>query len=272
MKIILPISFIINEKGRNFFLLACPVYFLWNSFLIALSFLTIFPVRKFPEWNKNNLRFFCLTLPFVGCVLGFAWIFVFYILFSFVKISCNLRGVFMTLLTLSFTGGIHMDGFIDTFDAVFSHRDLKKRLEILSDSHVGAFGVIFCSGILILKCALFSEIFSNNFESGIFFVPVFSRLGIAILLNNLDFAKNDGLARSLGEARNSKDNIFFVIMCIVSGFFEPVIFLGFLAVYFSWSNFCIKTFSGITGDLLGAFVEISEIIFLLSLVIKNCIL
>ena len=245
--------------------------FFMNAFIISCSFITVIPIKKFPDWNKNNLRFFCVTLPFVGCVIGLLWAFLFWILFSLTKISVNLKGVIMSLLTLAITGGLHMDGFIDSCDAIFSHRDLKKRLEILSDSHVGAFGVICCSGILILKCALFSELFTKFFDLRIFFVPVLSRIGLAILLNNLDFAKNDGLARSLGNSRNKKDNIFFIIMIILISIMNPVISTGFFLVLFSWSFFCVKIFNGITGDLLGAFVEISEVIILFSMVIEFCI-
>ena len=247
-------------EGRNFkgFQAARLII---NALKISISFITIIPIKKYPDWNKDNLRFFCLMLPVTGMLIGVLWDLIILILGQTEGISNNLKGVIMTLLTLAITGGLHMDGLIDTFDAVFSHREIKRKLEILSDSHVGAFGVIFCSGDLILKSALFSEIM--RMKGNIFLIPVLSRLGMGILLNNLKFAKNDGLAKLLGSSRNKNDNLIFLIIVIFLSYFELKILICWILILIYWWNFSVKKFGGITGDLLGAFVEVSEVLILL---------
>ena len=69
-----------------------------------------------------------------------------------------LRGAVGALLPVLVTGGIHMDGFMDTSDALASWQSPEKRLEILKDSHVGAFAVLGCAGYLLLDAALLSEL------------------------------------------------------------------------------------------------------------------
>ena len=247
---------------------------MFNSFLITLTFLSIFPApQKFlPEWNEKNLRYFCLMIPVTGFLFALCWGSFFYALGLAEKFSEILRGFLMTFLTLSLTGGLHMDGLMDTCDAVFSRRDMETRLKILSDTHAGSFAVIGCVLILMAKTFLFAEIFSNKININ-FFIPVYSRLGMAVILNNINFAKSGGLAFIMGAARKKSDNIFFVIIFLFLSFINnsliiPLIFIFSLII---WIKICLKIFGGITGDLLGAFLEISEILFLIGTVIENCI-
>lgn len=244
-----------------------------RSFLIALTFLSIFPApRRFPEWNERNLRFFCVMIPVVGFVFAACWALLSFGLGRAGNLSPTLRGFVMTLLTLALTGGLHMDGLMDTCDAIFSRRDRATRLEILSDTHAGAFAVMGCVLALMAKTLLFAEIFSKG--GGVSpFVPVFSRLGMAAMLNNLPFAKSGGLAFMTGAARHKRDNLFFfglfALLSILShSIIIPAIFILSLII---WCRLCLRIFGGITGDLLGAYLEISEILLLTGTVIESCI-
>ena len=247
-----------------------------SSFLIVLSFISIFPIpQKFlPEWNNNNLKFFCVMLPLMGIFFGVSWPLIFFTVSTLTKISTVFRGFIMTLLTLSLTGGLHMDGFMDTCDAIFSHQNKETRLKILSDTHSGAFAVMGCVIILMLKSFLFAEIFSHFNKNFLMLalIPVYSRLGMGFLLNNMPFAKSDGLAVILGTSRSSNNNIFFaVIFIVLISLSSKIILITFIIIFMIWKNICLKIFGGITGDLLGAFVEISEAFMLIGAVIEICI-
>ena len=161
-----------------------------------------------------------------------------------------------------------MDGFMDTCDAIFSHRDKLTKLKILSDTHAGSFAVMGCVIILIAKTLLFSELES---QQNIFFIPVNSRLGMAILLNNLPFAKSDGLAVTLGALRRKNDNFYLLAIILILAVLNFQALIIMIACLIFWSAVCVKLFGGITGDLLGAFVELSEIFMLAGTVMKNCI-
>lgn len=59
------------------------------------------------------------------------------------------------------SGGIHLDGMVDTADALYSRRETEKKLEILKDPHVGAFGVIVCGGYLLASFALWGQLHTS---------------------------------------------------------------------------------------------------------------
>ena len=238
-----------------------------NSFLIVLSFMSIIPA-PIPEWTRDSLRCFCVMLPIVGVIFGLLWALLWEVL-SWPGLSPILRGFMMMLLTLALTGGLHLDGLMDTCDAVFSHRDRETRLKILSDTHAGSFAVMSCVIILMAKTLLFSELLTLNPNPlTLITVPIYSRLGMSLLLNNLPFAKSGGLAVILGSSRHKRDNILllmmFVLLSVVSIKIIPAMMILCVMLHVI---ICVKIFGGITGDLLGAFVESSEIIMLFGVIL-----
>ena len=245
---------------------------IFSSFTTALTFATIIPVpsRLIPEWNEESLKYFCPMLPVIGIFLSVFWLLFLKLMPRF---SPELSGLIMTILTLTLTGGLHLDGLMDTCDAVFSHRDRETKLKILSDTHAGSFAVIGCVVIMLAKTFTFAELF--RLDADVFAVstiPIFSRLGMAVLLNNLRFAKNDGLAKTLGSARSPSNNFIFALMIIALLFMsEAVIFGTFVFCLAIHMVICLRIFGGITGDLLGAFAEASEAVMLLGTVMGLCI-
>lgn len=207
-------------------------------------------------------------LPIVGVIFALLWLMFFHVLGTFAGLSPLLRGFVMMILTLALTGGLHLDGLMDTSDAIFSHRNRETRLKILSDTHAGSFAVMACVIILMSKTLLFSELFTHNINDySLCFIPIYSRLGMSILLNNLPFAKSSGLAVILGSSRNRYDNIALAVMFLTLSILNmniiPVILILCLIIHVL---ICMKIFGGITGDLLGAFVEASEVIMLFGVI------
>jgi adenosylcobinamide-GDP ribazoletransferase len=234
------------------------------------------------EWTKSRLRYFPVVLPLVGIVVGLMGMGFFASLLCW-KVSPVLRGVLMALFYLCLTGGLHMDGFMDTCDAVFSRQDRENRLRILSDAHSGAFAVMGCVVVSLLKAGIFSELFETYFpypEMSVLVVltmiPVYSRIGLGMLFY-LPFAREDGLARTLGGARVSRDRLVlafvyvFLSVCAVFslGLKWAVIPLVSGVFFWRYAFYCVKIFGGTTGDLMGAFVEISETSMLLALAVMK---
>ena len=147
-------------------------------------------------------------LALLGGLFALLWLSAWQMLLLIPSMSSILRGLFMTVITLSLTGGLHLDGLMDSCDAIFSHRDRQTRLQILSDTHAGSFAVIGCVIILLAKTLLFSELLTHRINPS--FVPAYSRLGMAVLLNNLPFAKSNGLAFMLGSSRRKKDIFYYI--------------------------------------------------------------
>ncbi|MDR1622118.1 MAG: adenosylcobinamide-GDP ribazoletransferase [Synergistaceae bacterium] len=244
---------------------------------IAFGFLTVLPMPRI-SWTAARLRYFPVVSPLVGAVVGLMGTGLFAGLLRW-EASPTLRGVLMTLFYLCVTGGLHMDGLMDTCDAVFSRRDREARLKILSDTHVGAFAVMGCFAVMSLKAGIFSELFGGGGANApakilvlLALIPIFSRTGLGMLFY-LPFAREDGLARTLGDARVLGDRWALILIYVFSSVC-PIPFLGiqWVAVPLVVGNllcgygiYCVKTFGGITGDLMGAFVELSETAALLTL-------
>ena len=126
-----------------------------RSLLIAFSTYSRIPVPQV-EWTEENRRYSMCFFPLVGLVTGlvlWGWL----ALCDHFGFHLLLRGAGAALIPLAVTGGIHMDGFMDTVDAQASWQPAEKRLEILKDSHTGAFAVMACAGYLLLSAALYSE-------------------------------------------------------------------------------------------------------------------
>ena len=214
------------------------------------------------------MRYFCPMLAIVGEIFALLWLALWSVLTLPQNLSPVLRGFFMTFGTLALTGGLHLDGLMDTCDAIFSRRDRQKRLQILSDTHAGSFAVMSCVCVVLAKTLLFAELLTLTTDHyTLITIPVYSRLGMAVLLNTLPFAKTGGLAVMLGSSRRKRDNVFFVIMMLLLLPFTPKT-LAFVFVF--WRSVCLRIFGGITGDLLGASVELSEVIMLAGMVISQC--
>lgn len=119
-----------------------------RSLCIAFSTYSRIPVPQV-AWTDENRKYSMCFFPLIGAVIGlllWGWL----ALCDALGFGALLRGAVGALLPILVTGGIHMDGFMDTSDALASWQSPEKRLEILRDSHVGAFAVLGCAGYLLL--------------------------------------------------------------------------------------------------------------------------
>ncbi|MBR0043792.1 MAG: adenosylcobinamide-GDP ribazoletransferase [Synergistaceae bacterium] len=223
------------------------------------------------EWHERAMYYFALMMPLVGLVIGLFWALCFVLIF---KLNFNfvLKGALMEFLAFIITGGIHMDGLMDTCDAIFSRKDRETRLNILHDTHTGAFAVMGCVFIILLKSALFAEIFLKlenlnfNLMLALVCTPLLARTGMAVYFNSMPYAKQ-GITTSLGEQREFKHTVYLIILaCVIAAlniyFKNYALPLAWLIIFLLWRYSCFKIFGGIAGDLLGAFAEMSETVLI----------
>ena len=131
--------------------------FLFESFLVALSTYSIIPVPQF-EWNEKNMKYSICFFPAVGVLCG--------VLLYLWDQCCQKLGIesfffalIATVIPVLITGGIHLDGYMDTVDALSSHQSQERKLEILKDPHCGAFSVIYCIVYFLLNVGFLSELY-----------------------------------------------------------------------------------------------------------------
>ena len=112
---------------------------IWNSFKVAFAMFSKIPVPQ-ADWKEENMRYMFCWLPFVGTIIGAVSIGIF-LLGTYFGFEENFLAVLLVLVPVFITGGIHVDGLLDTADAMSSWQERKRRLEILKDTHTGAFAV-----------------------------------------------------------------------------------------------------------------------------------
>ncbi len=139
---------------------------MWNSFKIAFSMYSKIPMPQ-SEWTDENMSLAMCFFPWVGAVIGLASWVVYQAggwladrqetLSSGIPGSSNLfLTILLVLIPIFITGGIHLDGFLDTQDALSSYQPMERRLEILKDSHAGAFAIISCSVYFLAYTGIYS--------------------------------------------------------------------------------------------------------------------
>ena len=217
--------------------------------------------------------FFPLVGVIEGCLLGL-WLFI----AAQFNLSVGIRFLWASAIPFLVTGGIHMDGFMDTMDAVHSYGDRTKKLEILKDPHLGAFALICAVVYLLLYTGSMYE-FCENARGKAMFYPVlflfservFSGLSVVMFPS----AKNNGLAAAFSQASEKKLDkkillLSLVILAVlafgiwdVQGLEVYGVCLVLQGVLFAWyDKWSKKNFGGITGDLAGFFLQAEELICL----------
>ena len=238
---------------------------------VAFSMFSAIPMPQFP-WDKNNVRYVLCAFPLVGLLIGFVcWLWIW--LCTILVLPDLLRGTVLCLIPVLITGGIHLDGYADVCDALASHGTRERKLDILSDPHVGAFAVIRLCAWFVLMLTLWTvlpEIPPAPILLGFCLSRVLSGLAVAAFPP----AKQSGLARTFSESADRRtvqisliglDLLLSVGLCLC-GPGGAAMMLAAQAVWAYYWYLSKKQFGGITGDLAGWFLVQAEKWMLIALV------
>ena len=118
-----------------------------ESIVVAFSMYSKIPMPHI-EWNKENMKNVLCFFPWVGAVAG-VLVWLWFRVSDQLGFGVMLRASVAVLIPVLVTGGIHLDGLLDTADALSSWQTRERRLEILKDSHAGAFAIIVCCGYFL---------------------------------------------------------------------------------------------------------------------------
>lgn len=236
-----------------------------NSFFIALSMYSRIPVPRV-DWEKENMRYAMCFFPMIGVVIG-AVMYLAGWLLDKTSVGGLFRGVVFTLIPIIITGGIHMDGFMDTMDALGSWGDREKKLEILKDSHAGAFAILGMGCYLMWSVAVWSELPAEMLRvCGVSFVLSRALSGFSVV--TFPAARNSGLLKMFQDGAQKK--VVRITMCLYVA--AAVIMMavmnaramtgavtGVMIAFLYYIVVSRKQFGGVTGDLAGFFLETAEL-------------
>ena len=247
-----------------------------RSFFIAIANYSAIPVPNF-EWREEDMRYTLCFFPVVGIVIGILeWLwFRFCMAEDIGAVARTLIGVALPVLI---TGGFHIDGYMDTMDALSSHQTPERKRQILKDSHIGAFAVIRVIFYFLLYAAAFSEIQTGRqmMVVSIGFALTRTLSGLAAL----HFPMSNGKGTMAGMADASAKKVSTIVLfaemavCILAmvlidplpGAAAAISAEAMLIYYYYMSR---KEFGGVSGDLAGYFVTAAELAIAMAVAIMR---
>ena len=237
-----------------------------QTIAVAFAMFSALPMPQF-AWNEKNMRYALCAFPLIGVVIGALWW-----LCGALPLPALVRAAGFCLVPVWVTGGIHLDGYADTCDALSSYGDTAKKLEILKDPHCGAFAVIrlcsyFIAYLALCVCVRFTPRVGVLWTLALVGERALSGLAVAAF----PMAKNTGLAHTFATAAD-KTNVrrVLTVLCVLLG--AALVALGgwalvlaACAVFVRYYHAAKNQFGGTTGDLAGWFLQKCEIWMLAAL-------
>ncbi len=233
------------------------------KFWAALKFLTIFPG---PQLRAEELGRSSGYFPLVGLLLGAI----------LTGLDWGLRGVLPGLVVnvlligalLLLTRGIHLDGFLDTCDGLGSPGPPEERLRAMSDSRVGAFGVMGGCILILLKYASLSLLVGELRPPGLILMPMVSRWAMTYAIFTFPSARGEGMGWAFKQGTGVRELALATLFALASALallgLRGIIMLGLVLLATSvLARLLCRSFGGQTGDTYGALNELLEVFFLL---------
>lgn len=240
-------------------------------FWIALQFLTTFAVqlKAMPSKQQNGQS--VLFYPLIGFIIGAILCAVALLL---QVIPAILSASLILVLWIWLTGGLHLDGLADTADAwVGGFGDAERTLKIMKDPACGPIGVLSLIIICLLKWSALYLLIQKQLYSALLLFPVLGRLAPMFLFLSTDYVREKGLGSSMASYIPKKLAITIMVLLVLSSLYFSV--LGLVAVLVTAFSLLYlrrkfkQRIGGITGDTVGASIEICECVSLLAFVLGS---
>jgi adenosylcobinamide-GDP ribazoletransferase len=261
--------------------------------LMAIALMTRLPVTRFlPDtWSDKALGQSALWYPFVGLLLGCLLALIVAILPS--QTAPLVVAVLMVAAWVLLTGALHLDGLVDSIDAMYAGHgvietddvegesqtlddkiSLKKQtlLRVLKDPSVGAMGAVALVLLLLLKVSMMSV--SSQLLLSLLVAMVVSRsVALAFIISTpyTPYASTAGLGAVLAMNTPTIASVVILTGVFIGLLFAlPISDVCFLlgiqgALFYSWRRYWLKRLEGFVGDSIGALIELSEVSLLLTL-------
>ncbi len=237
-----------------------------KRFLIALTFLTRIPLPFNTAFDQEDFRKAQPFYPLVGLIIGLGLLLLWKI--TSLIFPPLIVAAFLIAGEIFLTGGIHLDGFMDSMDGLLSGRNREKTLEIMKDSRIGSYAAVHLLTLLILKFAFFATLDPQVMPFILILYPALSRWALLAAILYFPYIRSEGLGKGLHE---NATHLFFIIeglVLVIAAFFllhwtGPLLCLSALLTSWLMGQRVTKILGGLTGDIYGAIIEICQLIILI---------
>ena len=242
-----------------------------KSALLAWHFLTIIPlckashVQPIPRELASSMQWYPVVGLIIGGILGAGDV-----LFNMV-LTPDVTALLVLCVLVVLTGGLHQDGLADTIDGLGKRGSPSERLAVMKDGSIGALGA---TGLMLALGLRFEGILHLPATDRILLLlcmPVIGKWAMVVSTFGSSHARpGGGLASDFFNEIRLRDVLWAtvwagVFLCATLGWQAGGLFLGLGVVVARGMVFmCSRVFGGITGDVLGAINEVTEILFLIT--------
>jgi adenosylcobinamide-GDP ribazoletransferase len=232
------------------------------KFLAALSFLTVIPLPRRREVSPEQVGRSIGYFPVVGIIIGLILAGLYWLL-RLVLPSAVVSGLLLVCLVV-LTGGLHLDGFVDTCDGIAGHKTPEARWQVMRDSRAGAFGIVGVCCLLIVKYVSLNSVPDSLMMMTLVLMPVVSRWAMVYAVFAYPYARPSGLGKVFKQAASQRRLAIatLVALAVAIPWFRLaglVIMLGVWVIVVAMAAYLKRKFSGLTGDTYGAINEVAEV-------------
>ena len=242
---------------------------LLTDLALAWGLLTSLPLPFLPKDAKASLGRSAAFYPLVGLVLGGILAGAGWLLYQF--LPPGLAAAILLALWVALTGMLHLDGFMDSCDGLLPPRHRERRLEIMKDSRVGAFGVVAVVLLLLVKFSALAALPAGYRLVTLVTVPVLARWAMTWAMARYPPARTEGLAeffrRGLGWPQLGLASALALMVAL-----GLLGLAGFVFVVITWLTTIVVAglargrLGGLTGDVYGTICETTEAVLLVAAV------
>ncbi|MBM3144124.1 MAG: adenosylcobinamide-GDP ribazoletransferase [Chloroflexi bacterium] len=230
-------------------------------FLAALQFLTLSPPLVRRAFTEKELGQAAGFYPLVGVLIGAL---LYGANYGLALIAPDaLRAALLLALWILLTGALHLDGLLDTFDGIFGGHTPERRLEIMRDERVGAFGLSAGVILLLMKFSALSGFLQS--APALILIPAASRWGMTLAVFAFPYARPEGLGSAV-KAHTTWRQVAFATLTVLITAWVCAGWIGLIALggtpllVWAGSTFVLARIPGLTGDIYGAINELAELV------------
>ena len=229
----------------------------------AFGLMTTLPFRLPDDWSAGDSGRASVWYPLVGLVIGaLTWLAWKGSMWFFPPL---VAGMLTLLAWVALTGGLHLDGLADCCDGLLASASVERRLEIMKDPHLGAFGAIGLSTVLLLKGATLATLTPAT-SFGILLAASLARWCI-LHAGLLPLARPDGMGADFSSGLQHSfiymGGVLPIGLVLVLGTRGILSLLAGLAAATLVLWLAKSRIGGVTGDVFGMVVEVVETVVLL---------
>jgi adenosylcobinamide-GDP ribazoletransferase len=233
-----------------------------NDFWLALSFLTTIPTPQ-ASLPRYGLGQAAKWSPLVGLIVGSILVVTHWLLTR--MFPSPLNAALLIALWTAVTGGLHLDGLADCCDGLLVATTPQRRLEIMRDPRLGAFGGTGLILFLMLKLAAAAAL--PSYASFALLLSAVAARTMILIAARQPMARPEGLGASFAAGGSTGIlpivGITTLILSLWGGFRAFLALALTLVVTWSVIRLACKRLNGITGDVLGLIIELTELAILL---------